>query len=175
MPSYSGGAEILFFCVFCSTAADIFFGPRSYCMVIRPSDEMLDYSFVQRRYATGKLRLCAYSVVTGFSHVASGGIFCAVSNGLIVLEPCLELDSAFATASQGSCDPPTQYPISPWPSACGGVGLHHFLMSRSTSSLCFLSSAGMAFFWSITALYLDARREVLYPHRYGCFWDGGLR
>ena len=74
------------------------------------------------RYATGKLRLCAYSVVTGFSHLASGGIFCAVSNGLIVLVPCLELDSAFAYASQGSCDPPTQYPISPWPSACGGVG-----------------------------------------------------
>ena len=26
-------------------------------------------------YATGKLRLCAYSMVTGFSHVASGGFF----------------------------------------------------------------------------------------------------
>ena len=29
------------------------------------------------------------------------------------LEPCLELDSAFATASQGSCDPPTQNPFHP--------------------------------------------------------------
>ena len=35
------------------------------------------------------------------------------------------LVSAFAIASQGSIDPPTQYPISPWPPACGGVGLHH--------------------------------------------------
>ena len=45
-------------------------------MVIRPSERFwLSASPGRDVYATGKLRLCAYSVVTGFSHVASGGFF----------------------------------------------------------------------------------------------------
>ena len=144
-------------------------------MVIRPSE---GFGYPPRRAVTFMRQEscgCAHTV----------WLLASVMLPVVGFFRCLQLSHRLETVPRAGfsvcyCKPGFLGPSHPIPHFTLAIclrwgGLTSFLMSRSTSSLFFRAPRGKASFWFITALYLDARREVLYTHRYGCFWDGGLR
>ena len=154
-------------------------------MVIRPSGRQLVLrSFPSASpgssgpdrdvYATGKLRLCAYSLVTGCSHVASGGFF--------PLSPTVS--SSWNRAScriqrlrmqarvLGTLPPNTPFhpghlPAVGWAYIIFDVSIDFIALFSElrTSSLPLISRCRFIGLWC----------EMLYTHRHGLFWNSGLR
>ena len=63
--------------------------------------------------------------------------------------------STFALQAKGSSDPPTQYPISPWPTSCGGVGFFIFWIVVQRP------------FYLLVSLLLDCRAAAEWSE---CLW-----